>query len=272
MIMQIPQILTHRYATFLGLIAALWLQPAVGSAQVGEYRNDFAVGVSGGYAMSSVRFLPKIPQDQFGGLTLGITARYTCEKYFKSICAIVGEVNIVQSGWKENIITAREEPVPVLDPATDQPIEGKYEAYSRKMTYLQIPVFARLGWGRERSGFQAFFQVGPQVGYNLSDKGEANFDLDHPNNTRDGRSSPVVKQYFMPIEHRFDYGIAGGLGLEFSIRKLGHFMLEGRYYYGLGNIYGNSKRDYFASSNFQNIIVKASYLFDISKTRNPKIK
>ena len=82
----------------------------------------------------------------------------------------------------------------------------------------------------------------------------------------------MVKQYHMPIENRFDYGIAGGLGVEFSNRHIGHIMLEGRYYYGLGNIYGNSKRDYFASSNFQTIVVKMSYLFDISRTKNDKIK
>ena len=67
-------------------------------------------------------------------------------------------------------------------------------------------------------------------------------------------------------------GIAGGLGLEFSHRKLGHFMLEGRYYFGLGNIYGDSKRDYFARSNYGNIVVKLTYLFDIIKTKNDKIK
>jgi hypothetical protein len=49
-------------------------------------------------------------------------------------------------------------------------------------------------------------------------------------------------------------------------------MLEGRYYYGLGDFYGNSKRDYFGRSNFSNIIVKLTYLFDIARTKNPKIK
>ena len=55
--------------------------------------------------------------------------------------------------------------------------------------------------------------------------------------------------------------------MEYSIPKVGHFLLEGRYYYGLGNIYGDSKRDYFGSSNFGNIIIKAAYLFDITKTK-----
>ena len=69
----------------------------------------------------------------------------------------------------------------------------------------------------------------------------------------------------MSVENKVDYGIAGGLGLEFSHRRLGHFLVEGRYYFGLGNIYGNSKRDFFGKSNYANILIQAAYLFDISK-------
>ena len=86
------------------------------------------------------------------------------------------------------------------------------------------------------------------------------------------RSSNIVAQETMPVEKKFDYGIAGGAGIEFSVPKVGHFMLEGRYYYGLGNIYGNSKSDYFGKSNFGQIVIKATYLFDIIKTKNDKIK
>ena len=49
-------------------------------AQVGEYRNDLAVGVNGGYVMSNVAFVTKVPQTMLGGITGGFTARYTCEK------------------------------------------------------------------------------------------------------------------------------------------------------------------------------------------------
>ena len=78
--------------------------------------------------------------------------------------------------------------------------------------------------------------------------------------------------YNKMVENKFDYGIAVGLGVELSMRKLGHILVEGRYYYGLGNIYGNTKRDYFAKSNHQTIVIKASYLFDIMRSKNPKIK
>ena len=69
-------------------------------------------------------------------------------------------------------------------------------------------------------------------------------------------------------------GIASalGLGAEYSIPKVGHFLAEARYYYGLGNIYGSSKRDYFGKSNYGQIVFKVSYLFDITRTKNVKRK
>ena len=232
-------------------------------AQVGEYRTDFAVGVNGGYVLSNVGFQPDVPQSMLGGMTMGVTLRYTCEKYFKSICAIVAEVNLVQTGWKEKIQGLENQPLYY---------EGSTEAlhYQRKMTYLQIPLFARLGWGRERKGIQGFFQVGPQLGIFLSESTTTNLiDGEEPT---EQRSSSIVEQESKPVEKKFDYGIAGGAGIEFSVPKVGHFMLEGRYYYGLGNIFGNSKSDYFGKSNFGQIVIKATYLFDIVKTKNDKIK
>ena len=74
----------------------------------------------------------------------------------------------------------------------------------------------------------------------------------------------------MAVENKFDFGIVAGLGMEYSIPHVGHFLLEGRYYYGLGNIYGDSKRDYFGKSNHSNIVVKLSYLFDITRTKGIK--
>lgn len=248
----------------LFLILALSHLAAVGTfAQVGEHRNDFSLGISGGYVMSRVGFIPEVPQGWHAGKTGGLTLRYTSEKYFSSICAIVGEVNYVQTGWKENILTPQDEPV-VND------VTGLPEEYRRDMAYIQVPVLARLGWGRERKGFQFFVEAGPQVGWFLKEKTESNFEFSEMNLAE--RTSTVVRQDTMSVEHRVDYGITAGLGIEFSYPRVGHFVVEGRYYYGLGDIYGNTKRDYFGRSNFSNIVVKLTYLFNITKTNNPKIK
>lgn len=238
------------------------------TAQVGEHRNDLSIGFNGGMVLSNIGFLPKVPQTMHQGLTGGLSFRYVSEKYFSSICAVTAEVNYAQIGWKEDILTPDDEPV--INSVTGLP-----EEYQRDMTYVQVPVFARLGWGRERRGLQFFFQVGPQMGFFLSEKTKMNFPWENRTLAYadgSGRTSGIVAQDTMAVEHKLDYGIAGGLGLEFSHNKLGHFLLEGRYYYGLGNIYGDTKRDYFALSHFSNIVVKLSWLFDLKRTKNPKIK
>ncbi len=255
-----------RYHTLAcALFALLVSLPSCVSAQVGEHRSEFSLGVNGGYTLSTVGFNPEIPQKSFGGLTGGISLRYTCEKYFKSICALVGEVNFAQVGWREDILTSADQPV--VNPST-----GLAEEFERRLTYVQVPIFARLGWGRERKGLQFFFQAGPQVGFYLGDKVKSNFDYSLRNSSdRVGAQRDAV-QDTLDIQNKFDYGIAAGLGLEYSHPKLGHIMLEGRYYYGLGDIFGNSKRDYFGRSNLGNIVIKLTYLIDVFGTNNPKIK
>ena len=248
------------------LFLLLLFCPLLVKAQVGEYRNEFAIGGSAGYMLSNVGFMPEVPQGMLGGLTGGLTLRYTSEKYFNSICAIVAEVNLAQTGWKEDIKDADRQRVYYKDDTQKlYPL-----SYERKMTYLQIPLMARMGWGRERKGFQFFFQVGPQIGMFLGESTSTN--VVPGKETMTARTSQVVAQDTMAVENKFDYGIAGGIGLEFSHRKLGHFLIEGRYYYGLGNVYGNSKSDYFGRSNFGQIVIKASYLFDLVRTKTDKIK
>ena len=235
-------------------------------AQVGEYRNDLAVGVSAGYMLSSVGFVPEVPQKQLGGMTGGVTLRYTCEKYFKSVCAIVAEVNLVQTGWKENIMDMDNQPVYyVNDTEKANPL-----SYERHMKYVQVPIMARLGWGRERKGLQGFIQLGPQIGFFLDESTTSN--LQPGIGTQTERSSKIVAQDTMAVQKKFDYGIAVGGGIEFSHPKVGHFILEGRYYYGLGDIFKNSKSNFFGRSNFGQIVIKATYLFDIIRTKNDKMK
>lgn len=234
------------------LLSLLPLLPLLVSAQIGEHRNDFAIGVNGGYALSNVGFTPKVTQSMQGGMTGGLSFRYVCEKYFKTICSIYAELNYTQAGWKEKIVDLN-----------DQPVKGRSggnEAYNRQLNYIQVPVFAHLAWGREHRGMQFFVQAGPQFGYLLSESTTKNFELDAIN--LDDRANKETTQYGMKVENKFDYGIAAGLGAELST-GVGHFLVEGRYYYGLGNIYGSSKRDYFSKSNNGTIVIKATYLFDI---------
>ena len=243
----------HSWARMAAVVMTA-LMPLMAAAQIGEYRNDLSVGVGGGYVLSSVNFTPRVPQGLHGGPTGGVAIRYVCEKYYSMICSIVAEVNYTSLGWKENILDA-------YDRKVINPVTGNAEEYSRTITYLQVPIFAHLAWGKEHSGCNFFFRAGPQLGVMLGESTSANFNISEAN--MQDRANSTVRQYTMDVERKFDYGIAGGLGMEYSVPHLGHFLLEGRYYYGLGNIYNDSKRDYFGKSNNSTIMVKLTYLTDI---------
>lgn len=223
-------------------------------AQIGEHRNTLSVGPTAGWNITNIKFTPKVEQKGLGGFSGGVALRYTVEKYFSTICSIQLELNYAQMGWKEDIKDINNSPV--INATT-----GAAENYSRTINYIQVPFLAHLAWGREKKGLNFFVNAGPQLGAYISESTKSNFDFDK-RNTAD-RVSSVVAQDTMKVENKFDYGIAAGLGVEYTIPKVGHFLLEGRYYYGLGNIYGDSKRDYFASSNYQTISIRLSYLFDL---------
>lgn len=218
---------------------------------MGEYRKDLAVGFNGGYVLNKISFVPTILQSYHGGVTFGATLRYTCEKYFGIICAIQTELNFTQFGWTENIETSS-------------------DTYSRTINYIEIPFFARIGFGRERKGVQGYLVLGPEIGFYLSDSDTRGGEWSEE--TLDKRPNHVVEQYDLPIQKKFEYGITGGLGLEVSNPKVGHFQIEGRYHFGLSSIFNDSKADKFSRSANGAIIAKVTWLYDVIKTKNPKIR
>jgi len=230
-------------ASLFLLLAVLLCAPL--HAQVGEHRNDLTIGVNGGYLLNRTSFNPTIKKVYKGGETLGLTVRYTCEKYFAAICAIQAEINYANMGWKEDI-----------DP------ELSSDTYYRDMRYIQVPLFARLSWGRERKGFLFGFLIGPQIAYCFGE-------TEHYSDPWVGKPRPnnVTQQYGKTVERRFEYGISGGLSFEIGTKRAGRFMLEGYYFYGLSDIFNNSKKDPFGRSANGAIIVKAAYLYDIIRTK-----
>lgn len=215
------------------------------AAQVGQSRTDLAIGVNGGYILNRVSFNPSIKQSWKGGETFGLTVRYTCEKYFTAFCAIQAEVNYANMGWKEVIETSD-------------------DTYSRDMRYIQMPIFARLAWGKERRGVQVFVQAGPQLGYYLSSVAHRGGDWSAY--TLGLRPNLITKQYDLDVENKFEYGIAGGLGMQVNTR-IGHFTLEGRYFFALSDMFHNGKQDTFGRSANGAIYIKAGYTIDIIRTK-----
>lgn len=227
-----------RYKYILtGIFLMLWLSA---TAQLGDQRHNWAIGVSGGMNYNNVTFEPKIKQKGLLSMTGGVTARYISEKYFAMICGLQMEINFSPRGWEERI-------------------EENTDTYRRTMNYLEVPFLAHLAFGKEKRGLQFFLNLGPQFNYLLSEKEKYSDHWDPTN-----RPKGVNQQYGMMADKRFDYGIVGGLGVELK-SSIGNFLLEGRYYFGLADFYNNSKKDIFARSANTTISAKLTYLFDLSK-------
>ena len=225
----------------LSALACLLALPIM--AQLGEERSNLAVGVNLGMNMTKVDFSPRIKQKSHNGMAFGVTARYMCEKYFNMMCGIQAEINYTQRGWKEDID------------------DGSDNTYSRTMNYIEVPLLAHLAFGKDAldKGTKFFINMGPQVAFFLNEKEKMSEDWNPAY-----RPNGVNQQYGKWVENKFDYGLLGGLGMEFST-KAGHFLLEGRYYYGLADFWGSSKKDEFGRSGHSYMGVKLTYLFDITK-------
>ena len=196
------------------------------TAQIGEPRQNFSVGFNGGVNLNSASFTPKIKQNSLMGITGGLTARYISEKYFAMICGAQVELNISQRGWDELFEVPGENGEPVEDPT---------RKYTRKMTYLDIPFLAHLAFGNEK-GLQFFINAGPQIGLLISEsESMENIDMNALTDTQKA-------VYGDKIQNKFDYGIAGGGGIEFRTKKAGSFLLEGRYYFALSDFYSTTKK------------------------------
>ena len=207
-------------------------------AQEGEQRHNFAVGVNGGINLNSVSFSPSVKQKNLMGINGGVTTRYISEKYFSMICGAQIELNFSQHGWDEFY-----QDYPELQ-------------YTRKMNYIEIPFLAHLAFGKDR-GLQFFVHAGPQIGFFLSDSYTIGGDWDN-------YTGITVEQHDKAVDNKFDYGITGGAGVELRT-KIGHFLVEGRYYYALSDFYSSTKKDYFSRSAHGVITAKITYLFDLKK-------
>ncbi|MDE6581396.1 MAG: PorT family protein [Duncaniella sp.] len=222
------------------LILLIAAAPAAVKAQY-VYSPNLAVGAKAGATISRMTFSPEVTQKFLPGFMAGVTVRYTEENHF----GLIGEINIEQRGWVEDF----EE-------------HSSRFSYRRTLTYIQVPLLTHIYFGSRKCKF--FFNLGPEFGYMLSDNISADFDYNDIASIPDfPRGYRTNEQLAMKVSNRFDYGISGGLGVELIARKRNSFMLEGRFYYGLGNIYPSSKRDFFSASRGMSIEVTLGYMFRI---------
>ena len=225
----------RRLTTTLLLLAGVWGMLA---AQT-HYEGAISVGAKAGATLSRTQFNPSVPQSFLPGMMVGGTFRYIEERHF----GLILELNVEQRGWKELY-------------------EGTDYHYQRRFTYLQLPMLTHIFFGSDR--VKGFFNAGPEVGYMIASKTSANFDY---RNFADLDGFPTSnrhnEQLNLDIHSRFDYGISAGLGMEVMVSRRHSIALEGRFYYGLRDVFSNHKKDPFAGSSGMSIMLTLGYNYQL---------
>lgn len=207
---------------------------AFSSLQAQEaFKKELSVGASFGTTFSKVSFAPsKVQQKMKLGYMGGVSVRWISEKNL----GLQAELNFAQYGWEENF--------------EKQP---EYK-YSRTINYIELPILTHIYFGNNR--FRAFLNLGPKIGFAFGEKTNENLNGASPNleNT----------QHDMKVEQKFDWGLCGGPGIELRT-GIGMFIIEGRYYYALGDIFKSRQEDYFSKSSSQVISAKVTYMLPLLK-------
>ncbi len=220
--------------TLFILAALISLLPAAAET---HYKPHISVGGHAGATMSQVSFSPSVKQSWTNGLECGAQIRYAEER----LVGILAELNIVQRGWKENFE------------------EGPLH-YSRTSTYVSLPVMTHIYFGPSR--FKCFFNLGPEFSYLLGESTSANFDYHNPLEAEGWPAkSRMTEQMVTEISKKFDYGICLGFGCEFWVKPRHSVYVEGRFYYGLGNIFPATKADTFDASRNMTLAITMGYNF-----------
>lgn len=202
-----------------------------------HYKPHISVGAKGGMTYSKMSFYPSVKQSMLPGMIIGATFSYAEEKIF----GLTAELCIEQRGWKENFEEANEQ-----------------FNYSRRLTYIQLPLLTHISFGSSK--FKGYVNLGPEIAYMIGSSISANFDY---RNYQSVAGFPVQnrmnEQMTMAIKNKFDYGISGGLGMEYFVNRRHSVTIEGRFYYGLGNIFPDKKKDTFSASRGMSIQVTLGY-------------
>ena len=201
--------------------------------------HNIAVGGKAGVTLSRLNFNPTVPQTMLPGMTAGVMFRYIAEKNF----GLVAELNVAQRGWKETF-------------------EESDYSYSHRFTYLELPIMTHIYFGNNR--IKGFFNLGPELNVMLGDGVSSNFDYKSASTMEYFINDPRhIEQMTMEVNNRLDYGICLGAGMELNLNAKHSLLLEGRFYYGLTDVFPNHKTDIFSGSNPMSIMVTLGYLCNI---------
>jgi len=135
------------------------------------------------------------------------------------------ELNFSQRGWKE--------------------ASG---LYTRQLNYIELPFMTHIYVGSKN---RVFFNLGPKISYLISERVLVN-----------GTANSTDIQHVTSVQHPVDYGLCTGLGILFNIKgKI--LQLDTRANYSLSDVFDDTKRDFYSTSNNLNLSVNLAWLFQV---------
>ena len=216
---------------------ALFVLVVITATAQTHYEGSISVGGKAGATLSRVNFNPSVQQVMQPGMTAGVMFRYIEEKNF----GLIAELNMTQRGWKENFE------------------ESNYN-YSHRFTYIELPIMTHIFFGNQR--VKGFFNLGPELNVMIGNGISSDFDYQNAADLdyfiQDTRH---IEQMTLDISNKFDYGICAGAGMEINLNPKHSLLIEGRFYYGLTDVFPNHKTDIFSSSNSMTINLTLGYFY-----------
>lgn len=198
-----------------------------------EFKPEWNVGVGFGPTFSSVDFDPRVNTSNRMQYHGGIAVRYLSENHL----GVIAELNYSMQGWEENF--------------KDSP---EYE-HSHQLNYIELPILTHIYFGNK---VRFVINLGPKISYLISDSEKMNQALSDYLSSGNVPISRPTYQYYRKADKKIDYGIMAGMGLEFKT-GIGSFALEGRYTFGLGDVYNSKRSDVFSRSANRVISAKLTY-------------
>ncbi len=192
------------------------------------FSQAISVGVKGGMTASRFTFVPSVRQRLHTGPVAGISVRYDVERG----ASLQAELNYRRGGWQERY-------------------DSLQTHYTRHLDYLELPLLTHL---YIRSGDMRFFlNAGPFFGYLLGESatstGEANM------------SSLDTTRHGIAVRDRLFWGLGGGPGISIPLGNRQRIELEGRFVYGLGNIWSSKRGSTYVQSSEMYFGATLNYFF-----------
>ncbi|WP_346700389.1 outer membrane beta-barrel protein [uncultured Alistipes sp.] len=188
------------------------------------------LGVIGGYGMGSGRFDPKQETRAIWGLySGGLTWRYYGTQRFVGAFGVDLEFQQQAFSFATNASQV------------DERETANYLYYTRRINSMVLPVVWQPHFYLLKNHVRVYFEAAATFFYNFSSTWEQEYFVDAETKQKDTYGGTY--SFKVPRDNRWGYGLAGGGGISFLIRRF-ELNFRARYYFGYSDIVRNRNRYY----------------------------